>query len=162
MVTSIKRLKIIGIYQIVGGLIGLVTTSYLLANYGISDIAIFKIVILFLALYFFSIFCGYLILKEQYEKGLNYSILNQLLQVLSFTILGFAFKFYAGAYLCIGLNLTTDTILTYNIGVSAWNFEINSDTRTTNLSINVVALVLINIIFNLKDKIHLEEIIIKN
>ncbi len=147
-----SRIKIIGIYQIIGGLIGLIGTLSLLVKFGFSNGTTFKMFLLFLSLYSFSIFCGYLLLKKQYEKGLNYSILNQLIQVLSFTILGFAFKFYSGIFLCFGLNLTTDTILTYNVGITTWNFKLNSESGITEISINLIALILISVIFNLKEK----------
>ena len=149
-----SRIKIIGIYQIIGGLIGLVGTLSLLAKFGVSNGTTFKMFLLFLSLYSFSIFCGFLLLKKQYEKGLNYSILNQLIQVLSFTLLGFAFKFYSGIFLCVGLNLTTDTIFTYNIGITTWNFKLNSESGITEFSINLIALVLISVIFNLKEKVE--------
>jgi hypothetical protein len=152
-----SRIKIIGIYQIIGGLIGLIATISLLVKIGFTNGTTFKMFFLFLSLYSFSAFCGYLLLKKQFEKGLNYSIINQLIQVLSFSILGFTFKFYSGLFLSLGLNLTTDTILTYNFGLTTWNFKLNSESGIIEISINLVALILINIIFNLKEKLKAQK-----
>ena len=152
-----SRIKIIGIYQILGGLIGLIGTISLLVKFGFTNGTTFKMFLLFLALYSFSVFCGYLLLKKQFEKGLNYSILNQLIQVLSFSIFGLTFKFYSGLFLSLGLNLTTDTILTYNFGITTWNFKLNSESEIIEISINLVALILINIIFNLKENLKAKQ-----
>jgi hypothetical protein len=152
-----SRIKIIGIYQIIGGLIGLIATILLLAKFGFINGSSFKMFLLFILLYSFSVFCGYLLIKKQFEKGLNYSIINQLIQVLSFSILGFSFKFYSGLFLSLGINLTTDTILTYNFGLTTWNFKLNSESGIIEISINLVALILINIIFKLKEKLKLQK-----
>jgi hypothetical protein len=152
-----SRIKIIGIYQIIGGLIGLIATILLLVKFGFINGSSFKMFLLFILLYSFSVFCGYLLIKKQFEKGLNYSIINQLIQVLSFSILGFSFKFYSGLFLSLGINLTTDTILTYNFGLTTWNFKLNSESGIIEISINLVALILINIIFNLKEKLKLQK-----
>ncbi|OOV25769.1 hypothetical protein BXU11_13935 [Flavobacterium sp. LM5] len=152
-----SRIKIIGIYQIIGGLIGLIATIPLLVKFGFTNGTTFKMFLLFLSLYSFSVFCGYLLLKKQFEKGLNYSIINQLIQVLSFSILGFTFKFYSGLFLSLGLNLTTDAILTYNFGLTTWNFKLISENGIIEISINLVALILINIVFNLKEKLKAQK-----
>ncbi|MEK8181250.1 hypothetical protein WMW71_12960 [Flavobacterium buctense] len=142
------KIKILAIYQLLGGLTGFIGTFYLMLK--VSSVN--SVILLFLGLYGFSIFCGYLLLKKSYIKGLNFSVINQLIQVLSFTICGFAYKFYSGLFLCLGLNLTTDTLITYNAGISTWNFKLNSESLNTELSVNIVALILINVIFNLRKK----------
>lgn len=151
-----KLTKALGIYQILGGLMGLILGTYYTVKADVFTVSIFKLTILFLLLYSFSIYCGFLLLNKNYEKGLNLSIINQILQIISFSVLGFTFQYTSGAFLYFGLNLTTDTLLTYNLGLTTFNFKWSSDSQTAAFSINIISLILINILFNLKEKIRKE------
>lgn len=153
MQTIDKKIKALGIYQIVGGIIGIILIIYFAGKASILNIPILKITFLFLALYSFSTYSGFLLLNKNYTKGFNLSILNQVLQIISFSVLGFTFQYASGIYLSFGLNLTTDTLITYNSGLTAFNYKINSDPEVSAFSINIIALILINFLFNLKEKI---------
>lgn len=148
-----KQIKALGIYQIVGGIIGVILIMYFAGKASIFNISILKITLLFLALYSFSIYCGFLLLNKNYTTGFNLSIFNQALQIISFSVLGFTFQYASGIYLSFGLNLTTDTLITYNSGLTAFNYKINSDPEVAAFSLNIIALILINFFFNLKEKI---------
>ncbi|MGE8341234.1 MAG: hypothetical protein ACN6OI_09380 [Flavobacterium sp.] len=151
-----KQTKALGIYQILGGLMGIVLGIYYTGKADVFNVSILKLTILFSLLYSFSIYCGFLLLNKNYEKGLNLSIINQILQIISFSVLGFTFQYTSGAFLYFGLNLTTDTLLTYNLGLTTFNFKWNSDSRTAAFSINIISLILMNVLFNLKEKIRKE------
>ncbi|MGZ9675991.1 hypothetical protein [Flavobacterium sp. GNP001] len=153
-----RKIKIIGLYQAIGGLIGLIGSLFLIVKFSSSNESTTKILLLFFALYSFSMYCGYLLLKNQIKKGLNYSILNQSIQVLSFQILGFTYKFYSGVFLCFGLNVTNDTILTFNFGITSSDFKLNSDSEVAELSINLIAIILISVLFSLKENVSRDTI----
>ena len=153
------KLKYIGFYQLVGGIVGILNTIRFLPNLTQVNGGIFLILLLIFALYSYSIYCGYLLIKKRNIKGINFSIYNQLLQIIGFGVLGFAFHFTAGIYAGIKLNLTNDTILTFMFGHSAAMININSNPEFTELSLNIIALILLNLILNLKSKIEkIEEV----
>jgi hypothetical protein len=149
-----RKLKYIGYYQLVGGIIGVLSTTRFLPNFTLINGGIFLIFLLIFALYSYSIYCGYLLIKKRNIKGINLSIYNQLIQIIGFGVLGFAFHFTAGVYAGIKLNLTNDTILTFMFGHSAAMININSNHEYTELSLNIIALILLNIILNLKTKLE--------
>lgn len=135
-------LNIFGYYQIVGGIIGLGLLAGLIMS--ISSFNWLLLIILFVAvvLFFFSIYCGIILLKR-IEFGLKVSKINQLLQVIHFSILGYGFQYASGLHFSIGVDLTTEFNFTFNIGVSSWQMNINNDTPTIAISLNFVALLLI-------------------
>jgi hypothetical protein len=151
-----KQIKALAIYQIVGGIIGIILSIYFAGKVGLN-VSLLKITILFLSFYLFSTYCGFLLLQKNYSKGLNLSIINQVLQIISFSVLGFTFEYTSGIFLSFGLNLTTNTLLTYNAGLTTFNFKWNSDPEAAAFSINIIALVLMNVLFNLKEKITKEQ-----
>ncbi|WPO77179.1 hypothetical protein [Flavobacterium sp. KACC 22761] len=148
-----KNIKILGIYQIIGGILGTALTLYFSGKAGILNFPILKMTIVFLSFYSFSIYCGILLVKKNYVRGLNLSIINQILQIISFSVLGFTFAYTSGMFISFGLNLTTDTLLTYNMGLTTFNFKWNADPEYAAVSINIIALILLNVSFNLKEKI---------
>jgi hypothetical protein len=93
------KLQALSYYQIVGGIIGigLVILSFAQAN-RITGL----VVVIFafaIGLFSFSIFCGQQLLKGNIKKGLKLSTINQILQIIHFTILGFRFNYIAGIML---------------------------------------------------------------
>lgn len=148
------KIKYLGFYQLIGGIIGILNTLRFLPNFSQVNGAISLIFLIIFCLYGFSVYCGYLLIKKRNIIGLNLSIYNQLIQVLGFGILGYAFQFTAGIYAGIKLNLTNDTILTFMFGHSAAMINLNSYPNFTEISINFIALFFINMLFNLKSKLE--------
>lgn len=148
------KIKYLGFYQLIGGIIGILNTLRFLPNFSQVNGAISLIFLIIFCLYGFSVYCGYLLIKKRNINGLNLSIYNQLIQVLGFGILGYAFQFTAGIYAGIKLNLTNDTILTFMFGHSAAMINLNSYPNFTEISINFIALFFINMLFNLKSKLE--------
>lgn len=146
-----QKSKFIGIYQIGGGIIGILNTLRFFPEFRLLSGSLLLTFLPFFALYSFSIYCGYLILKKKYLKGFNLSINNQLLQIIGFAVFGYAFHFTAGIYAGIKLNLTNDTILTFMLGHSAARININTQPELTIISINFMALILLTIILKLKE-----------
>lgn len=143
------KLEIIGIYQAIGGLIGFYPIA---VNFFTQSLAkYFNIIFLpFTLLYAFSLVCGYLLLSGNYKKGINLSIYNQALQILSFSVLGFGYMYAAGVFAAIKLDLTQDIFLGLEFDVSHFILNLNSDFDLNYISINVVPIILIGILFKAK------------
>ena len=148
------QLKGLGIYEIVGGVIGIGLTIYLIATQLSVPGLLFLIFLFSLLLYCYSIYCGIVLLKNK-SNALNYSLVNQYLQLINFSILGYAFQYISGIYLSVGIDLTSSEYLKINFGVSAWQININRDKDIILVNLNFVALFLIIFIDNLKKKINI-------
>lgn len=86
------KIKALGIYQVAGGIIGFVLTIWTIAGYIDSMKGI--LILLFsiaLGLYIYSIYCGILLLKNS-KEGLKHSLINQALQMVSFSFFGMLFN----------------------------------------------------------------------
>src|SRR4051794_7907039 len=99
------KLKVLGYYQIVGGIAGLAITIYLIAQTATITGLILLLYLIALGLYSFSIYCGTQVLKSK-KHSLNISLINQYLQLISFAILGYGFKYISGLLLSVGVDLT--------------------------------------------------------
>lgn len=152
-----KQISAFGIYQILGGIIGVALSLYFTSKAGVFNFPILILTLFVLSLYSFSVYCGFLLLRKSYLKGLNLSIINQVFQIITFSVLGFTFQYTSGIFLYFGLNLTEDTLFTYNIGLTTFNFKWNSDPNITAFSINIIAIILMNFAFKLREKISQEE-----
>lgn len=148
------KIKYLGFYQLIGGIIGILNTIRLIPNFTQINGGIFLLILAIFLLYSFSIYCGYLLIKKQNIQGLNLSVYNQLIQVIGFGVLGYAFHFTAGIYGGIKLNLTNDTIATFMFGQSMARIDINNLNGLTEISINFIAIILLNLIFNLKSQVE--------
>ena len=153
MEKNLLKIKFVGFYQLIGGIIGILNTIRFLPNFAQLNGGIFLILLTIFVLYGFSVFCGFLLIRKGNIEGLNLSIYNQLIQIIGFGVFGFAFNFTAGIYAGIKLNLTNETILKFFVGHSSSMININMNTEFTQLSINFIALILVNFIFNLKSKL---------
>jgi hypothetical protein len=138
------RLMALSIYQIIGGVLGIGLTLWMINLTSVSSV--FLLLVLFVcALYGYSIYCGVLLLQER-KDGLVHSKINQLLQVVSFSLLGYAYQFTSGAALSVGLDLTESLSFKFNLSASSWQVNINSDSRALIVNVNLLALFLIRFI----------------
>ena len=148
---SAIKLKILGWYQIVGGAFGVLLTFWLLAK---TEQVSGLLLILYLAafsLYAFSVWCGRLLLTDKYIKGLNLTIVNQAMQIISFTMLGYAFMYVSGAMLLGQIEIDHGFTMGFHFGLSSeWRIYFQSDDRSFNLAINFVAIYLLYF----TDKLH--------
>jgi len=149
-------LKTLGWYQIIGGIMGLLLTIYLLAKTGgITGVAM----LLYLAaigLYVFSIYSGRLLLGKRYETGLSFTIVNQLLQIFNFLVLGYGYFYISGAFLmgAISVNHTDGFKMGLDFGLtSKWRLDWNSDDTSFELGVNFLAVYLSYFAYNLRKKI---------
>lgn len=144
------------IYQVAGGIIGALLTISLLKNLITATGVTMLILFLAIALYAYSIFCGVLLFWNK-KKGLAHSRINQLLQVFSFAMVGYAFQYVSGLFFTLGLDLTKSVELKFNFGLSSWQININSDSPDLLINFNLIAVLLAVIVEKLIRRIKLKE-----
>jgi len=149
------KIKALAIYQIVFGLSGFALTLWLMITQGYS-ILLLGMCMVFLMLYAHSIYSGILLFKQK-DAALIHSLINQYLQLISFSIMGFAYKYVAGIFINVGIDLTNGYLFTFNAGLTTWNMQIDIPTSYIIVNCNLVALALIIFINRLKKKKLLEE-----
>ena len=80
--------------------------------------------------------------------------MNQILQVINFSLYGYSFQYISGIFLSAGLDLTDELKFKFNVGLSAWKVNINSDNPALFVNLNLFALFLIILIERLQKKIE--------
>jgi hypothetical protein len=143
------RLTVLGIYQVIGGIAGLGLLVWLILKLNTIPDVFLPLLISAFALYFYSIYCGYLLLKKK-KSGLKHSLINQCLQLISFAIAGYAFQYFSGIYLTIGIDITQSFLVNFGFGVSSWQTDINTDSRLLQVNFNLVAFCLVIFITRIK------------
>jgi len=149
----ITAFNFLGIYQIIGGIIGFVLMLVLLSDLAEIPILLFALLSVAFLLFGYSIWCGILLVKKK-TSGLKHSTINQFLQLVTVAFLGYSFKYASGVFFTIGFDITDGFLFTFNLGISSWQMEINSGAPTIAVSLNFVALFLIIYISKLKIKVH--------
>lgn len=153
---SISRsFKVLGIYQIAGGMVGLGLFVIMLAGLRQFSLLLVGLIVIALLLFTYSVVCGIMCVKGR-SSALTYSLINQLLQLFTFSVAGFAFKYTSGVFFTVGVDLTNSFFFTFNAGISNWNMGINGDPGTFSLGVNIVSLVLVTLIIGLKNKLHIQ------
>jgi len=149
-----ERITYLGFYQIAGGVIGIVLNTWLLINTDyISGVAVLALFASY-GLFGFSIYCGNLLHKSKYDKGLRLSMINQALQVIKFNVLGYGYKYISGFMLMVGFDITNDFKFTFEFSLSSWRITIGSGDLLGIFGINLVAAVLIWFIGKLQNDIE--------
>jgi hypothetical protein len=151
------KLNALSIYQIIGGLIGLGSIAYLIATTDPLPILLLPILSFAVVLYGYSIYCG-IVLSKRSLPGLKYSKINQLLQVVHFTLFGYSFQYVSGVHFSPGLDLTKFLNFKLNLSLSTWQININTGEPDMLISLNVVALFLIVFIDKAMDQLKEAEL----
>src|SRR5215831_3400857 len=150
-------LKVLGIYQIVGGALGIGMTIWMMDLSSVSALLLL-IILIAMALFAYSMFCGVLLLRRP-KPGLKHSMINQLLQVVSFSVLGFSFQYAGGIFLSVGMDLTDSLLFKFNAGISSWQIIFSSSNDYLIINLNLVALSLVYVINRLLNKMNENEIV---
>jgi hypothetical protein len=148
------KLERLAYYQIAGGTIGILLTIWLITQTVTITGLVILIFGLAVGLYSFSIYCGRLLLKDEYDIGLKLSTLNQALQIFSFALFGYAVKFVAGLCLGIGIDYTNNFKFDFNLSLSAFQISINTDDELITLGFNFIAVFAIQYIIRIIDEIE--------
>jgi len=134
-----------GIYQLIGGFLGLVVSIVGIVQLGPSDPLVVLILIMALLAYSFSILCGILLLKSKHSaRSLLMSILNQLPQVLVIYSSASIYKFVAGIAIIVGIRFNLTHTLSIKFTASTflvhWGEVLNQEEF---YGVNFVALFLV-------------------
>ena len=135
---------ILGIYQLIGGCFGLTIGLYALSMEFRINVFFFLYTIIGLGLFTLSIIAGIFCLKKDSNK-LYLTNYNQYSQIISFIILGFAYKFSSGLGIYFGLDLTTSIDFIYEIELSKIGLgkALPDDVR---VSLNIIPILILLIV----------------
>ncbi len=145
-------LQAISWLQIVGGITGLGLLAYLMLQTGTINGSILLIFLIGIGLFSYSIYSGNRLLSdEKKENGIILSIINQVLQIVQWSILGYGLSYSSGVELTIGLKNMT---LNFNFSVinSTFKMAINSDNEFF-IKINLIAVLVIFALADIKKEL---------
>lgn len=152
-----RKLDFLSIYQMFGGLIGIVFLIYLFFQIDEINVAYIFVLGFGFVLYIFSFAAG-LFLFQRKPYGLKFSLLNQLLQIIGFSFWGFGFEYVAGLSFSVFLKYTDSFDFTTTFGLSNWHILINGDSQIREISINLVALFLVFVILKRQKEYNMEKL----
>jgi hypothetical protein len=98
------KIKIIGIYQLITGIFGMLLILLSIAK-AIENKEIRFIVFLGLVLFFGLAFCGYALLKD-FKNAVKYSIVAQIVQIFSIVFNGSVYLFTGSAFISLVIKST--------------------------------------------------------
>lgn len=147
-----NEVRFLSLYQLIGGVFGLVTT--LLAWNQMSNPAAALLSILFFG---YSTYCGWILMKHFTVRTLKFSFYNQLLQVLIVSFFGVSYKFGAGVMVNIGcnfMNLESGFSIRsfFHFNLSRLTLTAGGNENIVTLGVNLVALFLVFYIIRLRRK----------
>lgn len=139
-------LRLVAWYQIIGGIAGIglmLIVVLLLIRTAPLSIATF-IMLVAVALHGFSIYCGTVLLKNKYRAGLNLSMVNQALQLVSFSIGGYGYKYIAGLVFLAGFNQANSPKAYVSFSWRpSWQISISAGGNHFDIAINLITLLLL-------------------
>ena len=151
-----NKLLFFGYYQIIGGIIGIGLISWLLFNLSSFKSLLLVIIIPAFLLFFFSMYCGNLLLRHR-ANGIKLSMLNQYLQLISFSISGYAYQYFSGLYISMGFDFTESLSFSFGLGVSSYKLNIDTDDPSIFIDFNFIALIVILMLDKLNKQIRDEQ-----
>lgn len=141
-------IKILGWLQIVGGITGIGSVSWLTINVGDVNGAVLFIILTGYLLNVLSITAGVKLLDTATLKlGMILSIVNNCIQIVQFRLFGYAFTFSSGAAISIGIH--DGLKFNFAIVTSDFNMAINTDDRDFLFMINILAVIIAAALFDI-------------
>ena len=137
-----QKVYLFGLYEIIGGLVGIFLTLYLIQTILEFSILLISFLIVALFLYSYSIFCGIMLFSKKLVS-FKYSRVNQYLQLFGFFIVGYGFRYVSGFFVTIGLDFTEGFSLNFNAGISTWQINWDQTSNSIVFSFNFIALLLV-------------------
>ena len=140
-----RFIKACGIYQLIGGCLGLVVSIIGIVQLDPSDSLVVLILIMAVLAYSFSILCGILLLKSKHStRPVLMSIFNQFPQLLVIYSSASIYKFVAGIAIIVGIRFNVTHSLAIKFTASTflvhWGEVLNQEEF---YGVNFVALFLI-------------------
>jgi len=153
---TVFKLKALGVYQLLFAVAGCILTAVLMVRTGFQYWQVTLLFAVAFALYSYAIICG-IFCWQLKKEALPYSLVNQYLQLVSFSIVGYGFKYLAGSALYVGVDLTNNFVVNINLEVvSTWTIRFASNSDAIVINFNLAAMAVI-IIINKLSKIIAEE-----
>ena len=146
------KLKLIGIYQIIGGCIGLGITIWFISMVWPLSLIVSLILILSVSFFLFSIACG-LGLAFKKSWAIDLSIILQLAQIVNFTLFGYSFKFISGLGVLLTIDFTKSLKINLEGSEPLFSFIYLNEPDERLIGINLTAILLTYFIIDLKKKI---------
>ncbi|MFD1872954.1 hypothetical protein [Hymenobacter bucti] len=138
-----QQVRYFAYYQLVGGFITAGIILLALARVESLSGILFLAYVAFLGLAGFAIYCGYLCLKQPTRvRGLQLSRFSLLLQLFGFAAGGFSFRFFAGPFIALSIDLTNEVLFKADASLAEFSFKIGHDSDALLLSVNVAAMFL--------------------
>lgn len=136
-------LRFLALYQIVGGILGIALTLWVLFRGElVVTQQVLRISLFAAGLFVFSILCGRMLFRNA-RRGLVLSLINQVLQVVYFTFGAYGFQYVAGLRLGVGIDMIGSWTFKFRLAISSFQLEAGTDTGQKLIGINLVALCLI-------------------
>ena len=154
---TVFKLKALGVYQLLFAVAGCILTIVLMVRTGLQYWQVTVLFAVAFALYFYALLCG-IFCWQQKKEALPYSLVNQYLQLVSFSIVGYGFKYFAVLALYVGVDLTNNFFVNFNLEVvSSWTILFASSSDAIVINFNLVAMAVIIIINKLSKIIAAED-----
>jgi len=159
MKTVLNKIFILGfaagglaLYQILAGVFGFYLFFQQPLSYIMSNFLIFIIIA---GLFLFSILCGIILFQKDKGRGINLSLINQILQLFQIQILGYGFSYIAGVYLGVGFSDTPDIhfLTKSSLFESSCYISLGTNNYEISILLNIVALVLVILLLKTKNLI---------
>ena len=132
----------IGWYQLLGGSGGALYILYsLIAVHKRTSIQ-FLVFGFMITFFIYSIFCGIKCI-QLHKKALTFTMINQLFQLFGFAVTGYAFRYIAGIYLTVGVNLLHAIEFSLGYGFLKFDFSLNQHSPDVWVSFNLIAFALV-------------------
>lgn len=147
-------IRILGIYQLLGGIVGLGVTGWLLLKTGTINGPVLFILLTAIGFYSLSIKAGSLLLKKRMKEGLIYSMVNQILQFVAFSVGGNMYKFISGGKTLIGFDFTNGFHFKIDFGLtSEFNFSILVDEQHYFVYVNILAILVLYVLSDIYEEL---------
>ena len=143
---TISRIKKgLGIYQVAGGGYGLLLTMQTMALASSESLINPLIGLIIIALFGYSILCGANCLTNS-KNCLKRSLYNQILQFISFSVVGISYAYVAGLFIQVGIDFSDGYFVTFKAGLSTAQIFIHEPLVRADIQLNLVAIAIVILI----------------
>lgn len=142
----LKKVNFIEIYQIFGGVIGLLYTAYLFftAKHAMpQDLSHYFSMITPFLFFGLCIYSGVLLNMKKYSRGLKLVMVSLILQLLSIQLFGFFYTAINGIAINLSVDLTSDFIVGFDFYISRFLIVLNSSHSNIIIKINLIAIAML-------------------
>lgn len=150
--------KFIGWFQIIGAISGLCLIGSLLLSTGTLNGPLLLIYLVGIFLFIFSLYAGKtLIVGIHRPDYIVYSFINQALQLFQWSLFGYGLTYSSGTSISVGFK-GISVALDFSTFMSSFEMFINSSNEFY-IKINLVAAILIIILFYIKNKVKTQPLL---